>query len=87
MILAADGLPLLEGETVWSRGGGKFIVLEAKNPDKIRLKFADSEHGGAIFPAYLLLHIDPLGARKIKLSDEEIVQLKKLLKFERKEDE
>ena len=82
MILAGDNLPIIEGETIYSKGGGKYIVLEAKKADKIHLKFADNESGGAIFPAHLLVHIETIGAKRLTLTDEQISELKKILNIQ-----
>ena len=58
-VLAADGRPLREGETVWSNGGCQYVVEDAIDPNAVKCRSASVPTSGMTAPASCFTHERP----------------------------
>ena len=59
-VLAADGRPLREGETVWSKGGCQYVVEDAIDPNAVKCRSASVPTSGMTAPASCFTHERPV---------------------------
>ena len=59
-VIAADGKPLREGETVWSKGGCQYVVEDAIDPNAVKCRSASVPTSGMTAPASCFTHERPV---------------------------